>query len=71
MAKIKQVFIVEKLNPQQEETIKRIFKTFHNNTCWFRHVGMKKRASETEEQQSYITCNCVGRGHRGHAYLIN
>ena len=70
LAKIKQVFKVEKLNPQQEETIKsllhlikeknkytywyylshwecknckkaRIFITFHNYTCWFRHAGLK------------------------------
>ena len=70
MAKIKQVFKVEKLNPQQEETIKTLFHLiklnnkytywyylshqeynncknagifiiFHNNTCWFCHVGLK------------------------------
>ena len=64
IAKIKQVFKVEKFNPQQEEIIKsllhviklnnkytyweydnckraRVFITFHNNRCWFRHVGLK------------------------------
>ena len=30
MAKIKQVFKVEKLNPQQEETVKKDFYTYSN-----------------------------------------